>query len=177
MPAPPHLTALLHTPPFAADIRHFRDDLAAGRLLPAWRVEAERAGRMRAEGVFEAWRTGEMERVWGVGVRGGGARRAGEEEWKKDKDDEKGQLDVEARARGIEGRIVGDGEASRDKKNGENVAAGGAGEGLEKQESTGEVKLEGETAEVGVPDKETAQKAVVEKEKAEIEVELLDGAA
>ncbi|KAK5020323.1 hypothetical protein LTR16_012614, partial [Cryomyces antarcticus] len=88
-----------------------------------------------------------MERVWGVGVRGGGARRAGEEEWKKDKDDEKGQLDVEARARGIEGRIVGDGEASRDKKNGENVAAGGAGEGLEKQESTGEVKLEGETAE------------------------------
>ncbi|KAK5014054.1 hypothetical protein LTR60_003552, partial [Cryomyces antarcticus] len=148
MPAPPHLTALLHTPPFAADIRHFRDDLAAGRLLPAWRVEAERAGRMRAEGVFEAWRTGEMERVWGVGVRGGGARRAGEEEWKKDKkDDEKGQLDVGARARGTEGRIVGDGEASRDKKNGENGAARGAGEGLEKQESTGEVKFEEETAE------------------------------
>ncbi|TKA61694.1 hypothetical protein B0A49_11558 [Cryomyces minteri] len=172
------LVSLLHTPPFAADIRHFRDDLAAGRLLPAWRIEAERAGRMRAEGVFEAWRMGEMERVWGVGVRRGGARRAGEEERKKDtKHDERGQLEVETRARGIGGRIVGDGEASRDKKNGESVAAGGVEEGTDKRESTGEVKLEGETAEVGVADKETAQKVVVEREKAEIEVELLDGAA
>lgn len=50
---------------FRTDLRLYQEDLAEGRMDPAWRRRAEQASKERAEGKFDDWKEKERELWWG----------------------------------------------------------------------------------------------------------------
>ena len=50
---------------FQSDVRMFQEDLAEGRLQPAWLTKAKAAMERRSRGEFDSWKEEETERFWG----------------------------------------------------------------------------------------------------------------
>ena len=56
---------ILSNSAFQSDVRMFQEDLADGRLQPAWLEKAHIAMERRARGDFDAWKEEETEKFWG----------------------------------------------------------------------------------------------------------------
>lgn len=54
-----------YNPDFRRGIREFQEDLAMGRLEPAWQAAAAEAMEERARGDFDAYKENQFEEFWG----------------------------------------------------------------------------------------------------------------